>query len=42
MSFVKLYGSIIHSSIWSEPDHVRIVWLTMLAMSTLCKRSPGK
>ena len=34
MSFVKLYGSIIHSSIWSEPDHVRIVWLTMLAMST--------
>lgn len=34
MSFVKLYGSIIHSSIWAEPNHVRIVWLTMLAMST--------
>jgi len=34
MSFVKLYGSIIHSSIWNEPDNVRLVWVTMLAMST--------
>ncbi len=32
--FVKLYGSIIHSSIWNEPDNVRLVWVTMLAMST--------
>jgi hypothetical protein len=32
MTFSKLFGSIIHSSIWQEPDHVRIVWVTMLAM----------
>lgn len=32
-TFVKLFNSIIHSTIWSEPDHVRIVWITMLAMS---------
>lgn len=31
--FVKLFNSILHSTIWSEPDHVRIVWITMLAMS---------
>jgi len=32
-SFVKLFNSILHSTIWSEPNHVRIVWITMLAMS---------
>ena len=32
-NFVKLYGSIIHSSIWAQPDHVRLVWITMLAMA---------
>lgn len=31
--FVKLYQSILDSSIWLEPDHVRITWLTMLAMA---------
>lgn len=31
--FVKLFNSILHSTIWSEPDHVRLVWITMLAMS---------
>ena len=33
MGYVKLFTSIIHSTIWREPDHVRIVWVTMLAMS---------
>jgi len=33
MSFVKLHGSILDSSIWGEPNHVRIVWITMLAMA---------
>lgn len=32
MSYTKLFGSIVHSTIWREPDHVRIVWVTMLAM----------
>jgi hypothetical protein len=31
--FTKLFNSILHSTIWSEPDHVRIIWITMLAMS---------
>lgn len=31
--FTKLFNSILHSTIWSEPDHVRIVWITMLAMA---------
>lgn len=29
--FTKLFSSIIDSSIWREPLHVRIVWITMLA-----------
>ena len=33
MAFTKLFASIIHSSIWREPDHVRLVWVTMLAMA---------
>jgi hypothetical protein len=33
MSFVKLHGSILDSSIWAEPVDVRIVWVTMLAMA---------
>jgi len=32
-TFTKLFGSIVHSTIWREPDHVRLVWLTMLALS---------
>ncbi len=30
--YTKLFGSIIGSTIWREPDHVRIVWITMLAL----------
>lgn len=33
MSFVKLHGTILDSSIWSEPSDTRIVWITMLAMA---------
>lgn len=32
-SYSKLFSSITTSTIWAEPDHVRIVWITMLAMS---------
>lgn len=31
--YTKLFGSIIHSTIWREPDHVRLVWVTMLALA---------
>ncbi|MCP4604465.1 MAG: hypothetical protein GY847_28740 [Proteobacteria bacterium] len=30
--FTKLQSSIVHSTIWREPNHVRIVWITMLAI----------
>lgn len=33
MSYTKLFASIVHSTIWQEPDHVRLVWVTMLAMA---------
>lgn len=33
MTFTKLFSSITESTIWTEPDHVRIVWITMLAMA---------
>lgn len=32
-NFVKLYGSIVRSSVWSESAPTRIVWLTMLAIA---------
>lgn len=32
-TYTKLFGSIIHSTIWREPDHVRLVWVTMLALA---------
>lgn len=32
-SYTKLFSSITDSTIWQEPDHVRIVWVTMLAMA---------
>ncbi len=32
-NFVKLFNSILASSIWSEPNATRILWITMLAMS---------
>lgn len=31
--YAKLFSSIIHSTIWREPDHIRLVWITMLALS---------
>lgn len=30
--WTKLQSSIVHSTIWREPHHVRIVWITMLAL----------
>jgi hypothetical protein len=30
--YTKLFSSILASTIWREPDHVRVVWITMLAM----------
>jgi len=33
MTFVKLHGEILDSSVWSEPHATRIVWITMLAMA---------
>ncbi len=30
--FTKLQSSIVHSTIWREPDHVRLMWITMLAI----------
>jgi hypothetical protein len=31
--FVKVYASILNSSIWTEELHVRVVWLAMLALA---------
>ena len=31
--YTKLFSSIIHSTIWRESSHVRIMWITMLAMA---------
>lgn len=31
--FTKLFSSITQSTVWQEPDHVRIVWITMLALA---------
>ena len=39
--FTKLQASIIHSTIWREPDHIRIVWITMLAMADSKGRVEG-
>lgn len=33
MAFVKLFSSIMDSTIWQEPDHTRIVWITLMAMA---------
>jgi len=32
-TFTKLFSSIIHSTVWREPNHVRLVWVTMLALA---------
>jgi len=31
-TYAKLFSSIVHSTIWREPNHVRLVWITMLAL----------
>lgn len=31
--FVKLYGSIVDSSVWQQPLHVRVLWVSMLALA---------
>jgi len=31
-SYTKLWSSLLDSSVWGEPDHVRLCWITMLAM----------
>ena len=31
-TYTKLWSSLLDSSVWGEPDHVRLVWITMLAM----------
>lgn len=31
--YTKLFGSILDSSIWREPDTTRLVWLTLMAMA---------
>ena len=31
--YVKIYGTILGSSIWAEAMHTRIVWITMLALA---------
>ena len=33
MAYVKLFGSILASTIWAEPPTIRCVWITMLAMA---------
>lgn len=35
MSFTKLFGSILDSTVWQQPGHVRLVWITMLAMKDI-------
>ena len=30
--YTKFWSSILDSAIWGEPDHVRLVWITLLAM----------
>ena len=32
-SYTRLFSGIIQSTIWGEPHHVRIVWVTMLALA---------
>lgn len=31
--YAKLFHSIVHSTIWREEDHIRLVWITMLAIA---------
>ena len=31
--FTKLFASLVHSTVWREEMHVKVVWITMLAMA---------
>jgi hypothetical protein len=31
-TYSKLSSALVHSTVWREPDHVRLVWITMLAL----------
>lgn len=31
--YTKLFGSILRSTVWKTPPHVRLVWITMLALA---------
>ena len=33
MAYTKLHESLVTSTIWREPDHIRIAWITMLALA---------
>lgn len=33
MGYSKLYSSIVNSSLWGEPDHIRLLFITLLAMA---------
>jgi hypothetical protein len=33
ITFTKLFSSITESTVWMQPDQVRLVWITMLAMA---------
>jgi hypothetical protein len=33
MSYSKLFSSIVHSSLWTEEDHVRLLFVTLLAIA---------
>ncbi len=35
MSYVKLFESILDSTVWQEDLHVKVVWITMLAMKDI-------
>lgn len=43
--YSKLHSSILHSTVWREPHHVRVVWVTMMAMADahgeVCAGLPG-
>jgi hypothetical protein len=33
LAFTKFFNSLLDSSVWDEPDHVRLVWVTLLVMA---------
>ena len=32
MGYTKLFSEIIGSTVWRQPEHIRLVWVTMLAL----------